>query len=804
LNLQQSYIELKIRDQTARFYLSAAEHRLGRDRQWADFALPDAGWDVLSNHHAVFRRKGECYWIYDGDGQVKPSKNGIFSGHRRIAVQNGYPLDRSLQLQIGLDPRNQVILTYVAFGEGAGSMLLSKLQLNLNGLQDWPVELGREVGDRYAAIELPSPTVSRLHATLHREGGSYLLRDQSTNGTFVNQKRIDGACVLKDRDAIQIGPFTLLLREGILELVDRGDQIRLDAHRLVRKVKTGSSEKVILNDVSLGIEPGQLVAFVGGSGAGKTTLMKTLLGIEAPTSGLVLLNGENLQHHFDRYRSEIGYVPQDDIIHQMLTVEEVLSYACQLRLPPDTNIPQSVAQVLQQVKLTHVKQNLVQTLSGGQRKRVSIAVELLANPKLFFLDEPTSGLDPGLDKTMMNLLRELANQGRTIILVTHATSNLEVCDRVAFMGQGGHLCYFGPPGEALNFFQMPALDFKYFADIYIELDKGETGTQQPQSVEHWSQKFLQSPIYQSYVASVLSGGERTSAQSKKGFSRLRASSFRQWWVLSQRYCKLILRDRFSLALMLLTAPVGIALITVVVEDRNPLAKLKTLEAMQAPLALRVLFVFTCAALWVGLSSTAQAIVQEASVYARERLVNLGLVPYLGSKVFVHAGLAVLQTILVLAVILLSFNSPESRFLPWGLGAGITTFLTLFASFSFGLMISAFVKNPSQANSTLPLILIPQIVFSGILFDLNGIARFISWAMISRWSVGAYASLVDVNAMVPEPPATPPGIAPIQQPFEPVATYDATWTNLSLNWEMLFLHGLIYLGITLWRQKQKDQ
>jgi ABC transport system ATP-binding/permease protein len=804
LNSQPIYIELKRRDQTERFYLSAAEHRLGRDRQWADFSLPDEGWDVLSNHHAVFRRKGDCYWIYDGDGETKPSKNGIFSGHRRISIQNGYPLDRSLQLQIGLDPRNQVMLTYVAAGEGTGSMLLSKLQLNLNSLQDWPVELGREVADRYAAMELPSPTVSRCHATIHRETGGYLLRDHSTNGTFVNQKRIDGACTLKERDAIQIGPFTLLLREGILELVDRGDQIRLDAHRLVRKVKAGSGEKVILNDVSLGIEPSQLVAFVGGSGAGKTTLMKTLLGIEAPTSGLVLLNGENLQHHFDRYRSEIGYVPQDDIIHQMLTVEEVLNYACQLRLPPDTNIPQSVAQVLQQVKLAHVKQNLVQTLSGGQRKRVSIAVELLANPKLFFLDEPTSGLDPGLDKTMMNLLRELANQGRTITLVTHATSNLEVCDRVAFMGQGGHLCYFGPPSEALNFFQLPALDFKYFADIYIELDKGETGTQQPQSVEHWAQKFLQSAAYQSYVASVLSGGERTIVQAKKGFSRLRASSFRQWWVLSQRSFKLVLRDRFSLALMLLTAPVGIALITFVVEDRNPLAKLKTLEAMQAPLALRVLFVFTCASLWVGLSSTAQAIVQEASIYARERLVNLGIVPYLGSKVFVHASLAVLQTLLVIGVILLSFKSPESSLVPWVLGAGITTFLTLFASFSFGLMISAFVKNPSQANSTLPLILIPQIVFSGILFDLNGIARFISWAMISRWSVGAYASLVDVNAMVPEPPATPPGMEPIQQPFEPVATYDATWTNLSLNWEMLFLQGLLYLGITLWRQKQKDQ
>jgi ABC transport system ATP-binding/permease protein len=803
LNPQQPYIELKSRGQSQRFFLSQAEHRLGRDSQWADFAVPEDGWDVLSSRHAVFRRKGNHYWIYDGDGVAKPSTNGMFVGHRRITLQNGYPLDRTLQIQIGLDPRNQVILTFVAPEQETGSSIFGKLQLNLQSLNEWPVELGREVGDRYAAMELPSPTVSRRHATINREAGRYILRDHSSNGLFVNQKRIEGAYALLERDAVQIGPFTLLFRDGILEMADRGDQIRLDAHRLVRKVKSGNGEKVILNGVSLGIEPGQLVAFVGGSGAGKTTLMKTLLGIEPTTSGTVFLNGDNLQQHFDRYRSEIGYVPQDDIIHQTLTVDEVLTYSCQLRLPPDTDIPQAVAQVLQQVQLSHVRQNLVQNLSGGQRKRVSIAVELLANPKLFFLDEPTSGLDPGLDKTMMSLLRELANQGRTIILVTHATSNLEVCDRVAFMGQGGYLCFFGPPSEALKFFQMPSQDFKHFADIYIELDKGETGAHQPQTVELWAQKFLQSPIYQSYVVSVLSGSERSAIQQAKGFSRLSASPLRQWWVLSQRYLKLVVRDRFSLTLILLTAPVGIALITFVVKDRNPLSKLETLEAMQAPFALRILFVFTCAAMWVGLSSTAQAIVQEASIYARERLVNLGLLPYLGSKVFIHSGLAVLQAVLAMGVILLSFKSPEPNLTSWVVGCGVTTFLTLLASLSFGLMISAFVKNPIQANSTLPLILIPQIVFSGVLFDLDGVARFISWSMISRWSIGAYGSLVNVNAMVPEPPTTPPGMTPIQQPFEAVSTYDASWNNLSLNWEVLCLLSLFYLGITLWRQKAKD-
>jgi ABC-type Mn2+/Zn2+ transport system ATPase subunit len=213
----------------------------------------------------------------------------------------------------------------------------------------------------------------------------------------------------------QIGPFTLLLKGTVLTLADRGDRIRLDAYQLSRQVKDGN----------------QPMTLVVGSGAGKSTLMKTLLGIAPTTTGAVCLNGDNLRQHFDRYRTEIGYVLQDDIVHPHLTVEEVLDFACQLRLPPDSDRRQVVTQVLDQVQLSAVRQTLVQQLSGGQRKRVSIAVELLANPKLFFLDEPTSGLDPGLDKLMMMLLRRLADEGRTIILVTHASTLLfsDACPR---------------------------------------------------------------------------------------------------------------------------------------------------------------------------------------------------------------------------------------------------------------------------------------------------------------------------------------------------------------------------------------
>ncbi|MCU0548977.1 MAG: ATP-binding cassette domain-containing protein [Leptolyngbya sp. Prado105] len=798
IETKAAFLELNNRGQTLRFTLSKTEHRLGRDDAWADLLIPSSGWEVISSRHAVLRKEGDYYWIFDGDEHSKPSTNGIFINHTRITPHTGFCLNQSVQLQIGQNPQNAISLTYVLPQSNGVTAFPSQFRLDFKGIKEFPIEIGREPTQRYGCLTLNSPTISRCHASIEQISDQYVLRDHSTNGTYINKQRMTRSTPLQDGDTIQIGSYTLLFRNKALEIFDRGDQIRLDAHQLTRKVLDESKqEKTILKNVSLAIEPGQLVALVGGSGAGKSTLMKTLLGIAPTNSGAVRLNGDDLRQNFDLYRTEIGYVPQDDIVHLTLTVEEVLTYACQLRLPPDTNIQEAVTHALEQVKLSPVRNTLVQRLSGGQRKRVSIAVELLANPKLFFLDEPTSGLDPGLDKKMMELLRELADQGRTIILVTHATSNLEVCDRIAFMGMGGRLCYFGPPKEAMRFFQAPSEDFKYFADIYIQLGENE------QTVEHWSQKFHQSSIHERYVKTILSqeqGNTNTKLNAAK--QKGKVSFFQQWMILCQRYWKLIVRDRFSLILLLATAPLGVGLITLALRDYDAIAKLTTLTVMQASTALRVLFVFTCATLWVGLSGTAQAIVQENHIYYRERLVNLRLLPYLGSKFSIHLGLAVLQTLLILAAILVGFRAPQPDLLPWVVGCGITTFLTLIASVSLGLMISTFVKNSTQANSTLPLILIPQIIFSGILFKLEGVGKIVSWFMLSRWSIGAYGAVVDVNAMVPESPKIP-GVPDQPLPFEPSSIYDPTWQNLGLNWGLLCLHSLIYLGIALWLQKRKD-
>jgi ABC-type multidrug transport system ATPase subunit len=769
------YIVLSNQGEILQLELKQQQHVLGRDGTRADLVIPEP-WRAVSGVHAVLRQIGDNYWIYDGDGQ-RPSTNGLFVDRTRITPNDGYCLKNGTEIKIGLDPQNQVLLSY--FNPLANQVPVPSKQSIL--LKNRSVLLGR---DPNASLQLDAPLVSRRHATIDQDSrGNYILRDYSVNGVFVNGQRVTNSVQLSEGDAIRIGPFTLTYRSGELQMQDSGHQIRLDADSLLIPKR--------LDGITLAIEPGQFVALVGGSGAGKSTLMRTLLGIEKTTNGAVFLNGDNLRQNFNIYRNQIGYVPQDDIVHADLTVEEVLSYAAKLRLPPDTDVKQVVAKTLEDIEMTHRRKALVKQLSGGQRKRVSIGVELLADPKLFFLDEPTSGLDPGLDKKMMQLLRKLANQGRTVILVTHATANITMCDRIVFMGRGGRLCYFGPPREALDFFDVKTSDF---ADIYNELETGEN------NVQSWAKKFNKSPYYQRYIINHFSRG-KANAKIPSAPSLPKSQSFvKQLVLLAQRYFQLIFRDLVNLSLALLTAPIGISLLRLAVRDKDPL--IGAPEATLAPLALRVLFVFTCAAIWVGLATSLQEIVKESAIYLRERLVNLGLFAYLGSKIFILSGLAVLQTLLMVGVILIAFKSPEPSLISWAMGASITTFLTLMSCISLGLVVSAIVKNSSQANSALPLLLLPQIIFSGVLFKMEGAASKFSWLMLSRWSVGAYGSLVNVNGMVPALTTLPDG-STLPQPFEPTPVYDPTWENLSLNWAILCVHIFVYLMLTLWLQKRKD-
>ncbi|TAN85158.1 MAG: ATP-binding cassette domain-containing protein [Phormidium sp. SL48-SHIP] len=851
VNQAPAYLEFNFQGKIKTFSLMGDRLTFGRAPD-VDLTLEGDEWAAISRYHATLTREGDSYSIYDGvlQGQDHQfSRNGLLCGQRRVGTYQPHILQDGDELQIGQDPRNLVRLKYInpnAPRRQDTSTIAKSISLKQRSL-----EIGRDPALQGSNLYLDAPVISRRHAIIDNPGQGYVLYDKSTNGIFITRSgkvfKARSQEKLQDGDLIRIGPYALILKGDELLLEGRGDGLRIDAIQLSRQVNKHPEDfweqiqfclkqKIpkkfsLLNNVSVPIEPGQLVALVGGSGAGKSTLLETLLGIRPVDRGSIYLNSDDLRRNFNIYRTQIGYVPQQDIVHRNLSVTQVLTFAAQLRLPPDTDdaaIAQIVQKTLKTVALSDRTNSLVSQLSGGQLKRVSIAVELLANPKLFFLDEPTSGLDPGLDKKVMELLRDLAKEeNRTVALVTHATANITLCDRVAFMGRGGNLCYFGDPNQAIPFFndfvksQGHHHELDGFAEIYIELDKPPEENQgiKPEAYcQRCAEFFRNHPSYQTYVerqlvpisgspSGVTSQSPKTvsgpgSAPQNQSPQQATPSPWRQLSVLLQRDIQLVFADKFNLALALLTAPIGIGLITFAIRDREPFILPTEPDPTLAPLALRVLFVFTCAAIWVGLSGSLQTIVRESAIYLRERLVNLGLIPYLGSKVLVLAGLALIQTLLMTAVILLGFESPEPQLISWTMGVSVTAFLTLLTSGCLGLAVSCFVSNETQANTALPLLLLPQIIFSGVLFSMEGVAKFISWVMLSRWSVGAYGALVNVNEMVPEPQTYPDGTE-IPQAFEVTPVYDADWSNLGLNWAILGVHACVYLAIALWRLKQKD-
>ncbi len=596
--------------------------------------------------------------------------------------------------------------------------------------------------------------------------------------------------MLKPGDEIRIGPFKLTYTGTQLTQQDESNSVRIDA---VHLKKLGNKQVVLLNDISIAIPPRKFVALVGGSGTGKSTLMGALNGLRPAESGKVFYNGLDYYNHLAAFSTQLGYVPQDDIIHRDLPVERALYYAARMRLPDDfteAQIKQRINEVLEDVEMTHRRHLMVNKLSGGQRKRVSIALELLANPSVFFLDEPTSGLDPGLDRKMMFLLRRLADKGHTIVLVTHATNNINTCDYVCFLAQGGRLAYFGPPDEAKKYF-----DKTDFAEIYSALEPTEQNPNIPAEAEA---RFKASPYYQQYVQEPLTHGPAGRANvigSTLAVKQpMHGNPWKQFMLLSMRYIELLKNDRGNLMILLLQAPI-IALIlfflaapdvffhtnivncppnaqtpqttpnkfdcqNVVNALKTPQGKAyatqKRLTVDQAlqksfnPLnsganAQKILFIMAFAAVMFGCNNGAREIVKEEPVYRRERTVNLGIMPYMFSKIVVLGILCLLQSAVLGIVVALRAPFDHSTFLPPLVEMYFSLALTSLAGLMLGLAVSALVPNNDRATSFIPIILIPQVIFSGIIFQLNSpVLQILGALFAARWSMAALGSSVGLH------------------------------------------------------------
>src|SRR6185436_178026 len=418
----------------------------------------------VSRYHAEIERRGQAYYVIPAPTVGNPL---VLDG---APVMEPTRLQHGAKIRIGgFEPGEMITIVYLSPDE---SSVAQGGQQTIEFSESKVLSIGRDKGND---IVLNAPTISRVHAQVERIGQRYRVKDLgSGNGTFVNGQAIRGETWVSPGDTLHIGPYRLQLdAEKITQLDENAGGVSVDVVELNKRVRKDLN---LLQNISLAFQPREFIVVVGQSGGGKSTLLDAISGYRPATEGRVVVNDTiDVYKNFDTIRNNIGYVPQRDIIHMELTVFQALDYAAQLRMPADTTPAerhQRIDEVLEELDLSHRKDTQISELSGGQQKRVSIGVELLTKPGLFFLDEPTSGLDPGTETELMHLMRRLADQGRTVVLITHATKNVMLADRVVFLARGGYLAWFGPPEDALAYFDQYRSDRERrtkpmeFDDIY--------------------------------------------------------------------------------------------------------------------------------------------------------------------------------------------------------------------------------------------------------------------------------------------------------------------------------------------------
>ncbi|MEU9018374.1 FHA domain-containing protein [Actinomadura sp. NPDC048394] len=589
-------------------------------------------------------------------------------------------------------------------------------------------------------IVVPDLVVSRHHAELRSLGpGRHRIVDLgSHNGTYVNGTRVESA-EFTESDLLGIGHATFqLVGEELREYVDTGD-VSLSVEDLIVRTPEG---KVILDGVGFPIPERSLVGVIGPSGAGKSTLLGAVTGTRPATEGTVRYDGRDLYADYDELRHRIGLVPQEDILHTQLDTRQALLFAAELRFPGDTRKrerEQRVDEVLGELGLTAHASTRIDRLSGGQRKRVSVALELLTKPSLLFLDEPTSGLDPGLDKTVMEMLAELAHDGRTVIVVTHSVANLDACDRLLVLVPGGRLAYYGPPAEGLEHFGK-----KSWAEVFQAFDR-EPG-------RDWATEFRASPRHARYVESGRQGGAVQADTSVPAPPPRQQSRFAQLSTLCRRYLAVIASDRSYLVLL------GVMpLILGGLSAAIPAPKGLTGPSPNTDAASK-LMVLAFAACFAGTGNAVRELVKERTIYSRERAAGLSAGVYLMSKLLVLGVITALQAVVLALIGTIGVKLPSSgTFAPVLPELMLAMALLGVVSMTLGLLVSSSVNS---SEKTLPLLIVlsmGQLVLSGGLVRLAGKPGLeqLAWLSPSRWGFGAAAATIDLDSIMPHAGAADP-------------------------------------------------
>jgi ABC-type multidrug transport system ATPase subunit len=656
---------------------------------------------TVSRQHARLVRKNDQVWI------ANLSKSGT--------LVNGQALQSQTLLMVGDEVRlASVTLVYAVRYEASdsGRALMDSAALlsrpgraapRMNGVTASVIPLGQarisfgRGSDR--TVVLPDSLISRRHAVLEPQADGFYLGDvQSRIGTYVNGKSIVRVR-LSPGDRIQLGPYVFRFEGQQLRYIQQPNGLAVEAVELSQSAGTIQ----LLDAITLRLEAGEFVGLLGPSGAGKTTLLDALNGMRPARSGEVLVNDEPLYEQYDRLRHLIGYVPQDDIIHRELTSTEALRYAGRLRLPDlsDDELEKVINDTLLSLGMANRSDVPIHRLSGGQRKRVSVGVEMLSQPGILFLDEPTSGLDPSTESRLMRQFRELADQGRTVVCTTHVMENVDLFHKVAVLAPGGRLAYFGPPVEAKTYFLIDR-----FTALYEVLEEKKP--------EEWKERFRRNKLQQVGPPSLTVSRPRETASGGRLAPAPVSSALRQWHILTRRFTRIVGSDRANL-ILLGAQPLVIAGLICVVCNEMPL----------------IYFLLVISALWFGCSNAAQQIVKERAIYRRERMVNLRLDAYVLSKFLPLAGISAVQCLLMLLLVWL-FKGRDGS----GLVQTIALALAAWNGVALGLVISALASNADKAMSVVPLTLIPQIILAGVLVplpDMNGPTLVAADLMASRWA-----------------------------------------------------------------------
>lgn len=608
------------------------------------------------------------------------------------------------------------------------------------GVADNVIHVGRALDND---IVINDAYVSSYHLEAWPQGGGMMVRDLgSRNGTFVDGQRITEQ-LLPLTAVLQLGPNVTLPVMHLMQRLAAGPEPSLFMRRptelgylmagvgLGRVV--GKERKVILRDVDVCVRRGQFIAIVGGSGAGKTTLMKVLNGYTPPDTGALYL-ARNAQGG----EEEIGYVPQEDIIHRELPLREAIVLSALLRYPPGTPrelVERRAEEVLAQLGLAEHQHTLVGRLSGGQRKRASVALELMRNPPLLILDEPTSGLDPASGRRLIKLLRSLANSGVGILLVTHAMENVEDVDTIAFLAPGGVLVFWGTLEEARQHFGTADL-----ASVYELLDPDGAGPEEKRAaVARWRQRFLESEYYRRLHQEVEEAVRALAPMARWPLPPAQNERELLKWQLAglaKRYYRILLGDRRNLALLLGQVPVIVLLARVLFATDildNPRLANKSLN---------LLFILGTSLVWFGTINAAREICKELPIWERENHVGVRPVPYVLSKVLVLSGLALVQTLILLAMFFILWRVPGGG--EAFLGTLVAGFLAAFCGMAVGLAISASAPSPDRAMTLVPVAMIPQIMFGGAVIPLRemGQGQHISVIIAARWAFEALGRLTE--------------------------------------------------------------